>query len=137
MEFTAYDGTTSLAGNINITIQENVTLSNGASASGIISDTDSVGYDGVFQDEKGLSFAQTGSINLYQSFTVSIDGGPFLPVAVSYSVGGQLWGTLGVYITRTWQGGIQGLLHPRLNTNVFVTGAPGDGGKSGIPLCGR
>jgi RHS repeat-associated protein len=128
-QFTAFQGTASLAGQ-NIVITESVTTSPGGSlATNLIGDPNSSEAGGVFDDQKGLAAWQpTGTYTLYQSFTVSMNGGP--AVAVPILIGGQLV----PYITETLSssyGTIRNWLRGVKNYDVAINGK----GKSTIPLC--
>jgi RHS repeat-associated protein len=130
--FTAFSGGTELLGS-NIKIRETVTHADGSLATDVIGDPNSTGSNGRFNDQKGLSLFQKGPIHLFQSFEVSVNGGAFYHVDVAYSARGPAYGTLGVYFTWDYPTGLLG----GKDYNVFVTGAPGDTGKTGIKPCGR
>ncbi len=130
--FVAYNDGTSLAGDSSVLIRERVTTSpqrDGTLATGVIGSPNSVGRNGVFNDEKGLMKLDEGPINLYQSFEVSVAGSAFVPVNVDLGARGNR-GTLGVYFTWT-HASFSDWLQGKKDFNVFVEGV----GKDAIPLC--
>jgi hypothetical protein len=129
-QFTAFSGTTSLAGS-NIVITESVTTSPGGSlATGIALDPATSETGGVFNDQKGLGFNQTGTVTLYQSFTVSVNGGtPYsVPIVLAN-------GTTVPYLTFTMSATYNSfwsfLFGGKLNYNVVEYGQ----GKNQLPPC--
>ena len=124
--FTAFDGTQNLAGQ-NIVITESVSTSvGGALATGVIGSPNSSGTGGVFNDQKGLSSTQSGTVTLYQSFTVSINGGT--PYAIPIVLAN---GTTVQYLTYTMSSTFSHWWNFTPNNNVVEYGQ----GKNQIPLC--
>jgi hypothetical protein len=107
-----------------------VTLSPGGQlATNIIGNPASTGTGGVFNDQKGLSFNRLGTYTLYQSFTVSVNGGsPYsVPIVLAN-------GTTVPYLTFTLSGTYS---HPwswvfgKPNYDVVEYGQ----GKNQLPAC--
>jgi RHS repeat-associated protein len=129
--FTAFDGPTDLAGD-NIVITEAVTTSpGGALATGIVLDPASSGSGGVFNDQKGLSANQRGTVTLYQSFTVSVNGGT--PYAVPIVLAN---GTTVPYLTYTMSATYGSLLNWFRGTKNYNVTEYGQG-KNQLPQCGN
>lgn len=114
-----------MAGDAGITIEERVVTESGVLATGVIDTPDSRGSGGVFNDEKGLWAHSLGPIKLYQSFTVSVDGGKFFNVPVDLGARGMR-DTLGVYFTWNYP-----VSFWSKDYNVFVEGE----GKEKLPTC--
>jgi len=128
-DFTAFDGSTDLAGE-NITITESVTWSvGGRLATGIIGDPDSSGTGGVFNDEKGLNMFQQGVYTVYQSFVVSVNGGAPYAVPIVLANGTTV-PYLTVQLSGTY-GSFWNWLFGKKSYNVTVNGQ----GKSALQPC--
>lgn len=120
---------TSLAGD-NIVITESVTTSPGGSlATGIIGDPASSGSGGVFNDQKGLSATQRGTVTLYQSFTVSLNGGTPYPVPIVLANG-----TTVSYLTFTMSAVYGSLWNWVKGTKNYDVAEYGQG-KNQLPPC--
>jgi hypothetical protein len=128
--FVAFDGGSDLSGE-NIVITESVTTSpRGPLATNLISDPNSNGTGGVFNDQKGLSYWQAGTYTVYQSFMVSVNGGPAYSVPVLFS--GALDPALIVTLSGTY-GSFSNWWRGRKNYDVIVNGQ----GKNKLPACNQ
>jgi hypothetical protein len=127
--FEAFDGSTGLAGD-NIVITESVTWTSpsGPLATSLIANPNSSGTGGIFNDQKGLFSWQYGTYTVYQSFTVSVNGGPAYAVPVLF--GGVLNSSLTVTLSGTY-GGLINWIRGRKDYNVIVNGQ----GKGALPPC--
>ena len=128
--FEAFDGDTPLGG-LDIVITEAVTTKPGGPlATNWINDPGSSSPpNGIFEDEKGLRPNQWGPVTLYQSFTVSVDGGPAYSVPVV--IGTTSSSYLTVQCTWDYRGSIGRWFKGRKDYNVIVNGQ----GRDTIPTC--
>ena len=95
-KFQAYNGDT-LVSSDTIVITEDVSVEPyGTPATDIIGAPNSSNAGGTFEDQKGLHYWQSGPVTLYQSFSVSIDGGPAFNIPV------LMGGVLNPYLTVTF-----------------------------------